>query len=503
MGPKYQFFTIPPFGFGKTFFESLPKKDEIEFIYLDYQFEQNWAQMTAGMVAKVKTLANKPFIIYGHSMGGIVAYELSVALESQTNLRPKALMLSSVPSPAIFSRVKYTFPFNQMSPGASDENIQRLMDANRLPEPQWLSSEMIDAEVQAILSYRNCTPKPVFSPIIYMQTSDDVLNHGGNLASEWQKLTSSNFSYLEVENARSIEAFEKACHETDRPRQLVPTVYRLKEYISGSGHNATNPYGLEPQGFLLYDESSGSMAVAIWDPYIREIAKPLNTNDESAIIAFMTDYFCYCGNYTTYPGLIEHHVNTSIFPNHAGDTLARLFSYDGENLILSDFTKTRVHQIPESFDKLVWAPMPLNPQICSIAGTWKIVDYQESGSPVWFANIAGQMNVTSTGYIAMQIASGSQKQWRDNAQLLATNDELVDSYTNYRSLFAKYQCLEKDAVLICEDLTPNAFEPGFSISYSIENDRLELNYKLRRLGNSKEIAVKSHWQKIDHVMTGF
>lgn len=501
---KYQLFVIPPFGFGEMAYRNWSEllSDEIELIYLGYQFKGSWEDMIKEMAEKVKSVLDKPFIIYGHSLGGLVAYELVVYLENQMKFYPLSVMISSASPPVQFSRAKYSFPFNQIDEKTSSENQDLFIKAHFLPPHQMhlkmLSPEDVYADELAILHYSNSSPTSLNTPIVSIQANHDVLIPDPSLVSEWQKYTTSLYSYLEIEGSHMffihppkalIDKIENVFHLTKQP--FIPTVYQLKEYTQGTIPSISYPFGIEPGGLLFYDEASGSMAMHMWnrDREVRD-----ENLDQSDIVRFMSSNFAYCGRYITHPGMVDHHINISLFSNLSGDTSSLSYLYDKEELILSTLSKTRRKQIPEYYRKWVWHPIEIKDKESAWVGSWKITQYQEDSQEIFGKNPVGQLLITSSGYFSMQIASSERKDYLDHNPALATDQELLAGYQSYRTLCGNL-LHEKESYFSAEIFSPVPYLPNFTAHFSFKNELLEVSFQVKSK-NNRETMIKSHWKRM-------
>jgi hypothetical protein len=269
--------------------------------------------------------------------------------------------------------------------------------------------------------------------------------------------------------------------------------YQLKEFIDGIGQNATHPFGLTPEGFLLYDESSNSMAVCLWDPQAKDVLNPIRKIKDLDIIYFMKLYFCYCGKYWLDSNIMNHYVTISAFPNYNGDVLLRRLNVDNKILTLSAFTQTKVHKIPETEDKLTWELMTVKNDFLTLVGTWQVQDYRESNRAIFGEKPLGQMTISSSGYISMQVANKDLKPWKNNNSLLVENEELIDTFNSFRSFFVKYEMDDKKS-LKCECLSPFSYHSLFSIRYDHKNNDLKFSYNLQ--GKDTEIEIQSLWRRM-------
>jgi len=98
----------------------------------------------------------------------------------------------------------------------------------------------------------------------------------------------------------------------------------------------TLDYGSSPEGRLMYDQD-GRMSVHLVDPGRRAFASGdfLRATPDELRAAFY-GYFGYYGRYTVdeKAGVVTHHVEGAAYPNYIGTDQRRIFSIEGDRLIL-------------------------------------------------------------------------------------------------------------------------------------------------------------------------
>jgi Lipocalin-like domain len=117
--------------------------------------------------------------------------------------------------------------------------------------------------------------------------------------------------------------------------------------------NRVDHGGSDPQGELIYLES-GRMAVQIQ----HDGRKPFGSADwsagnEAGRAAAYSTYNAYCGTYSLpEPGVVVHHVELAIHPDHPGMEKRREFELEGDELTL----RTQDVETPEgpATSELVW-----------------------------------------------------------------------------------------------------------------------------------------------------
>jgi hypothetical protein len=129
---------------------------------------------------------------------------------------------------------------------------------------------------------------------------------------------------------------EQRGRRDDLSDRLVGT-WRLVSYTGqGADGRATNEYGANPRGRLIYDKG-GRMSVHLADPRRKPFVSgdPLRAAPDEMKDAF-AGYFGYFGTYTVdeKAGVVTHHVEEASYPNFAGTNQRRFFTLQGRRLIL-------------------------------------------------------------------------------------------------------------------------------------------------------------------------
>jgi acyl transferase domain-containing protein/acyl-CoA synthetase (AMP-forming)/AMP-acid ligase II/surfactin synthase thioesterase subunit/nucleoside-diphosphate-sugar epimerase len=503
----YQLFIISPLGFGADAYSKWPARlaNNIEIVYLGYQYQGSWHDMIEAMALELQAHCKKPFIIYGHSLGGMVAYELASYLEHHTPLRPETLMISSLVPPMQFERIEYVFPFNQIAKGAHVDVVELLTMGHYLPPDTMglttVSPEEISRDAQAIIDYSYNDDATISTPIVAIQANNDVLVRDASFVSAWSKYTTDYFTYLEIEGTHLFftnpqqEVFntiEEVLRESNAPQSVELKVYQLREYIQGSNQNNTYPLGIEPKGYIIYDQPTQSMAVHLWNAQAEKSLKSLPKNENKRIIEFMMNHMAYCGHFVMNSSEVHHYIKSSSIPNYTDDILSRYYHAEHGNLTLTTLPKTLKKQRHELYQQLIWNATNNDKQQPPLAGCWELIDYYENNEAVLGNEPVGQMLITDTAYFSMQMSQKNRQEFKDTNIYLASNEELLTAYHSNRNLFGTCVMSNQDGGMVCNVLSPTSFEPQFLSSYVIKNNELHLNYELEI--EKKTVIVKSRWR---------
>jgi medium-chain acyl-[acyl-carrier-protein] hydrolase len=146
------------------------------------------------LVGPILPLLDTPFTFFGHSMGAVIAYELSRRLRREHNCGPQALFVSGRRSPQILNvdPVTYNLP--------KDEFIETLGKLDGIPnevleqvELMELMAPLLRADLQMDQTYKYVPDIPLQCPItVYGGLQDRHVTRSVLLP--WRELTTSSFA---------------------------------------------------------------------------------------------------------------------------------------------------------------------------------------------------------------------------------------------------------------------------------------------------------------------
>lgn len=159
----------------------------------DEELPTDLCTLAAGIAAEVAPHLTGPFVLFGHSMGAVVAFELARALQGEHGRVPRCLVVSGAPAPDVFgARSKY-----------SDLTADQLREAvaamggsrpGTLDDPElWaLFAPIIRADLLACENYRYVPGEPLSCPLVACGARDDPDLDEQRLA-DWAAFTSGPF----------------------------------------------------------------------------------------------------------------------------------------------------------------------------------------------------------------------------------------------------------------------------------------------------------------------
>jgi medium-chain acyl-[acyl-carrier-protein] hydrolase len=147
------------------------------------------ADMVAAVRPVIEDATDLPYALFGHSMGALLAYELTVALEAGGGRPPAHLFVSARRPP---DDVDGGRPIGDLPDAEFLDQLQLRYGGvpdivRREPELLALLLPVLRADVRAIESYRPLTGRPVQCPLDVYGGLDDRHPEPGQLAG-WQRL---------------------------------------------------------------------------------------------------------------------------------------------------------------------------------------------------------------------------------------------------------------------------------------------------------------------------
>lgn len=147
------------------------------------------------LTKEIVNYLDKPYAIFGHSMGSMVSYEVCKSLIQSNNQVPEHLFLSSCRAPHLTPRKDkiYNLP--------DDQFITKLRDLNGTPEEILNNTEfraffipMLRSDFKIAETYQGSIDFQLDIPITSLVGEEDTVSIYDIL--EWEKHTASEFSHL-------------------------------------------------------------------------------------------------------------------------------------------------------------------------------------------------------------------------------------------------------------------------------------------------------------------
>ncbi|MFK4066958.1 thioesterase II family protein [Streptomyces sp. NPDC029674] len=172
--------------------------------------------------ARLQSFADLPLILFGHSMGALVAFEVAVELERTYGIRPAHLIVSGAPAPSVPSRT------TEMRSDASDDALVRAMrelggsKEEVLADPELLPLilSVMRADLTIGETYRPRARTCIAAPVTVMSGVDDDFATAAAVQG-WQEYTTGEFRQESFPGAHFYLHADQARQVFDRVRELV------------------------------------------------------------------------------------------------------------------------------------------------------------------------------------------------------------------------------------------------------------------------------------------
>ena len=157
----------------------------------------HWKPLIVALASAIIYHLDKPFIFFGHSMGGLIAYELSRYLQRKGQPLPQALFISGCAAPLTPSLVP---PLGNLPDQTFIEQVDHYYGA--IPPMLLENKELLQlvlptlrADFQVCDSYAHTKSTPLSCPIIAMAgTEDQIANQAA--VNAWQAFGSDSFELV-------------------------------------------------------------------------------------------------------------------------------------------------------------------------------------------------------------------------------------------------------------------------------------------------------------------
>lgn len=130
----------------------------------------------ADLAAAISERADRPYALYGHSLGGRYAFEVVRHLRRVGGTLPVALYLGACRAP----HIRAAGPFDGLSKLADDELLRRVVDGGGLSDAVLAEPELVElllpvlrADFQQLDDYRFVAQEPLAVPIVAFAGRED------------------------------------------------------------------------------------------------------------------------------------------------------------------------------------------------------------------------------------------------------------------------------------------------------------------------------------------
>jgi surfactin synthase thioesterase subunit len=158
---------------------------------------EEWGMMVQSIIAALTPVLAQPYALFGHSMGGLLAYLVACEIRARRLPLPKHLFVSARPAPRIISSI-LSKPVSQLSDAEFLQELaanvnSSLMDVSAEPELLALVLPALRSDFQLLEGYSYVPREPLPFPITALcGTADPTVSEAD--MQPWAECTTSAFS---------------------------------------------------------------------------------------------------------------------------------------------------------------------------------------------------------------------------------------------------------------------------------------------------------------------
>ena len=167
--------------------------------FLD-EYAPDWAALAADATAAVTAAASRPYVLFGHSMGGWMAFDVADRLARQGGPQPEALVVSSANAPSRGLTPRDMFPSRQ----DTDDQLLDWMRTNGLmpsyvlddPELREMALDLMRADIRVRDTFRYTDGRVTVPLQVLTGSTDQVIVP--DTAAQWRALAAGAYSHVEL-----------------------------------------------------------------------------------------------------------------------------------------------------------------------------------------------------------------------------------------------------------------------------------------------------------------
>ncbi|MFI7501487.1 thioesterase II family protein [Streptomyces sp. NPDC049687] len=165
------------------------------------EFAEDWEALVQDSLSAVLSAADRPYVLFGHSLGGWMAFDLAVRIKESGGRAPDAVVVSSANSPLRQLHGHDMWP-NSPRQDHSDEQLMNWMKTFGIlpqyvlddPDLREMALNLMRADIRVRDSFRYRHGSTVDVPLqLFTGDSDKVIEP--NAAGHWRELAAGEFRH--------------------------------------------------------------------------------------------------------------------------------------------------------------------------------------------------------------------------------------------------------------------------------------------------------------------
>jgi surfactin synthase thioesterase subunit len=162
---------------------------------------RDWGELAEDATRAVLAAATRPYVLFGHSMGGWMAFDVAARIERRGGPAPQALVVSSANAPSRGLTPRDMFPAQR----DTDEQLLDWMRTNGLladyvlgdPELQEMALELMRADIRVRDTFAHTDGTTIGVPLQVLTGEADAVIVP-NTAEQWRALAAGDYRHVEL-----------------------------------------------------------------------------------------------------------------------------------------------------------------------------------------------------------------------------------------------------------------------------------------------------------------
>jgi surfactin synthase thioesterase subunit len=163
----------------------------------------DYEQLMDILIPKLNDVIHKPFSIYGHSMGGLIAFETASILQTRYNKVAENLIVSGTPYLYKYENVLIN---TLIENNATDHDLRKLIPGISDMTNKEIANQIVKtirSDFELIFSYHYNNPTIIDTNIIAVHAEDDDRVEK-EFVLKWKLGTNKSFDYFETQGGHSF-----------------------------------------------------------------------------------------------------------------------------------------------------------------------------------------------------------------------------------------------------------------------------------------------------------